>query len=725
MKIFYLKSIFTLFITYNISFFPIAFASTFKDGILTISSRSLETKTPKHRKDLNFNLKIFNNSHLSKILSKRDAIRFERRIGFGAPLDRVKLHINKTRKEAVDEVVKNLKKYNDDIKWPYWTKVAIPTSFMEEGLRAQKIHCEDRAFLNTLKNVWLEKLSSSKIPQFERLAIFWLNHFSVNFNMYKQKHSFFEHLKFIRSNANKSFINYLEGVLEDPAMIIYLNNEKSSAHNPNENLAREFFELFSLGEGNYLENDIKNFARHISGNSINFVTEKFKYYPYKTSTNIYSAFGKKYNDNKDFFRILKEHPSFGELIAKKFYKEYVELEEPSKEDLAFLVTYFKKFNYEIPEMLRATLYLEKFWEKKLTLIKSPLDLFYGTARTLKYSGSLNSHVKLINNIEESSQSLFNPPNIAGWPSGKEWLSGQRLEKRIKLLRRNFSNIPFKNISSIDMKTRDAIKKPNSYNENLKKFFSVSSNNQLSVETILLGYIPKDFATRKYAKFRIFFYNVNFLGKHWKGIELVLGTDKNYKRKYKNRFTFYDGRSFPQIITNWDTAWFSKWRATRALSSSFPLGPKMERFYNQSKETQKLLYNLLLSAEHVLKNQKVFYTHLYKNKAASKFLQERVNQVKKILKINDNGLNTRMFAYPVNGYYNAQKEGYNLFDCGVKRYGSNFIYNFQSKSFTNFLNFEKLKRFNISLSQLLIPDLNLNIEDHNYLDLLVHEGYQLK
>ena len=115
--------------------------------------------------------------------------------------------------------------------------------------------------------------------------------------MYKQKHAFFQHLKFIRQNANKSYLGYLKGVLKDPAMITYLNNEKSYAQNPNENLAREFLELFSLGQGHYYENDIKNLARHISGNSINFVTEEFQKYNYKTSTENYSAFGKKYNND--------------------------------------------------------------------------------------------------------------------------------------------------------------------------------------------------------------------------------------------------------------------------------------------------------------------------------------------------------------------------------------------------------------------------------------------
>ncbi len=727
MKVFYkIFTLLTILLWNNLILEKSYAKTTFKGGIIT-QSKNLETKKPKLRKDLKFDLDDFDISHLNKILSQKDSIRFERRIGFGVPLERIELHTNKTRKQAVDDVVSNLKNYVDNIKWPYWTKNAIPTSFLQQGLKAQRMHCEEGAFLNSLKTAWLEKLSSSHTPQFERLAIFWLNHFSVNFDMYKQKHAFFQHLKFIRQNANKSYLGYLKGILEDPAMITYLNNEKSYAQNPNENLAREFLELFSLGHGHYKENDIKNLAKHISGNSINFVTEKFHKYNYKTSIRNYSAFGKKYKNDQEFFELLKNHPSFGEFIAKKFYMEYVELDEPSKEDLAYLVTYFKKSNFEIPEMLRATLYLKKFWEKKLSLIKSPLELFYGTARTLNYSGSDNDHTSLLDNMEESGQRLFNPPNIAGWPVGKEWLGGQKLEKRINLLGENFKNIPstIANLRNNAEENTNEIK--NFYNENLEKFFSDTSKDQMAIETILLGYIPKDFATKKFANIRVYFYNIKFLGKKWKGLELEFGTDKNNNKQYKemNRITFYDGFSSPQIITNWKWSWFSDWRATRGLSSSFPSGPKTEKFYNQSKETQKLLYYLLLSMEHVLNKQKIFYNRLHENNDASLFLEERVKEVKKLLKLDKKKVYTKLFSYPVNGYFTLEKGKYNLFNCGISRYGLNFFNIFQSNTFKNFSGLYGINSSGIGMAELLIPDLNFSIEKDNYLELLTHEGYQLK
>ena len=143
----------------------------------------------------------------------------------------------------------------------------------------------------------------------------------------------------------------------------------------------------------------------------------------------------------------------------------------------------------------------------------------------------------------------------------------------------------------------------------------------------------------------------------------------------NRFTFYDGFSSPQIITNWNKNYFSDWRATRAISSSFPSGPKMEKFYNQSEETQKLLFYLLLSMEHVLKKQKIFYNRLYENKDASLFLKERVKEVKKILKLDKDKVAKIIFV-STKWIFTVEKGKYNLFNCGISGYGLNFFNMFQ-------------------------------------------------
>ena len=351
---------------------------TFKGGQISSSSGNLNTEKPAERPDLIFTLNNFDSSHLNQKLSKFDAIRFERRIGIGAPLDRVSLWIGLTRKQAIEKTISQLEHHSDGFIMPLWFSEMTPTSFMEDGLRRERHSCGINTFRQSLENAWAKEIIETTTPQFERLALFWLDHFSVAFDTYNQTHSFAKHLEIVRENSSGGVVNFLSASLRDPGLIVYLNNEQSTVQDPNENLAREFLELFSLGEGAYSENEIKNLAKAISGHGINYVTEQFQIFNSKVTKGDFSAFGRKFSGVEQFMELISNHPSFGEFIARKFYAEYVELSEPSKEDLAYMVTMFRESGFEIKALLKATLSLKKFWDEnnKLTLVKSPVELVF-------------------------------------------------------------------------------------------------------------------------------------------------------------------------------------------------------------------------------------------------------------------------------------------------------------------------------------------------------------
>ena len=220
-----------------------------KGGVIT-SAEVLKTEKPKKRNDLIYDLKKINLSHLDKKITLKEAVRFENRIGIGAPYDRVKRYIGKTRKEAIKIVVQELENYQDDFDWPDWKNNYTPTTFIEDGLRRNKRDCRVSSFRTDLEFKWSKSILRNSIPQFEKLALLWLDHFSVAFDEYDQSHSFVRHLEFIRRNAIGNFDTFLKESIKDPGIIVYLNNEQSTTQKPNENLAREFLELFSLGEGN-------------------------------------------------------------------------------------------------------------------------------------------------------------------------------------------------------------------------------------------------------------------------------------------------------------------------------------------------------------------------------------------------------------------------------------------------------------------------------------------
>ena len=134
-----------------------------------------------------------------------DAARFESRIGIGAPMKRVNRYVGKTRREAINLVVSELENYQDEFLWPDWVNNVTPISFFERAKKRNRFYCGEAMFEDSLRMELSRRLLTSQIPQFERLFLFWLDHFSVEFKAYSQSHAFAEHMRLIRKNSNQSF----------------------------------------------------------------------------------------------------------------------------------------------------------------------------------------------------------------------------------------------------------------------------------------------------------------------------------------------------------------------------------------------------------------------------------------------------------------------------------------------------------------------------------------
>ena len=139
------------------------------------------------------------------------------------------------------------------------------------------------------------------------------------------------------------------------------------------------------------------------------------------------------------------------MVAKKFYREFVSVKPPKTNDIAILMSKFRASNFSISKLFEATISLKSFWseESRLNIVKSPLELFYGTARTLGYAGrEMDDHIWMLAFASELGQDLFNPPNVAGFPGGTAWVAGQMMEKRIELINRMFGDFSSRSIALV-------------------------------------------------------------------------------------------------------------------------------------------------------------------------------------------------------------------------------------------------------------------------------------
>jgi uncharacterized protein (DUF1800 family) len=292
----------------------------------------------------------------------------------------------------------------------------------------KKIREKSRDDLKTLNLRWLETMVNSEAQLREKMSLFWHGHFACRI-----QNSFFQQelLHIIRSNALGSFADMLKAVSKSPAMLQFLNNQQNRKSHPNENFAREVMELFTMGRGNYTENDIKEAARAFTGWAFNakgeFVFRKFQH-----DEGSKSFLGKTGNfDGDDILNILLENKQTANYISKKIYRYFVN-ENVNEQSQQWLSNRFFSNNYNIAKLLEDIFTSDWFYDEKNigTKIKSPIELLAGIRRLLPMQLENNQSQLLFERA--LGQILFYPPNVAGWPGGKNWIDSSSLMLRLRI-----------------------------------------------------------------------------------------------------------------------------------------------------------------------------------------------------------------------------------------------------------------------------------------------------
>ena len=303
----------------------------------------------------------------------------------------------------------------------------IEKTLSNQELR-KKLREQSREDLKIMNMRWLETMINSEAQLREKMSLFWHGHFACRIqNSYYQQ----ELLHIIRTNALGSFADMLKAVSKSPAMIQFLNNQQNRKTHPNENFAREVMELFTMGRGNYTENDVKEAARAFTGWAFNqkgeFVFRKFQH-----DDGSKTFLGKTGNfDGDDILDILLENTQTANYISKKLYRYFVN-ENVNEVNQQWLSKRFYSNKYDIAKLLEDMFTSDWFYEEKNigTKIKSPIELLAGIRRLLPMQLENNQSQLLFQRA--LGQVLFYPPNVAGWPGGKNWIDSSSLMLRLRI-----------------------------------------------------------------------------------------------------------------------------------------------------------------------------------------------------------------------------------------------------------------------------------------------------
>jgi hypothetical protein len=539
-------------------------------------------------------------SHLSATLDLADAIHLERRVGIGSPKYRVDRLVGRSRAEAIDIVLADLDSPHRVIsESPEW--LALPNiTFLDNSWR----YCHRKSIQARIGDVetrWMNNLLTSQTPAHERLILLFSNIFVSDYKTYRSPETYARHHQIIREHATGNMRDFLSAILKDPAVLVYLNNDVNTRANINENLAREYLELFTLGEGNYTEQDIRNLAYVFAGESVNPISQDYQQFRSAKSSLKRSVLGRDIKTPSEAVDLVLDQPAHARFMANKFYKTYVSLETPSVGTIEQIAGAYFKSNFEVSELLRATLATPEFWSdtNRFGLIKDPIDIVFGTLRTLGYDDGSEMDARDFRAFfTRMNYSLIDPPNVAGYPGGMSWVDGGLFNTRKQVLDRLVLQDRF-NFDFIDSRSRfkryqaNELEKLRSYFEDLNQMKAQAHPEQLIIEAAFFDYVSEDMIKNRHPGISIKLVGVHLGERSWPGMKIKLGL--NRKHNYP-RVEVYENSCSPECISNFNKGWDSDWHGIRGFdvnpfNAGGPTQWLNERWGSISSEDRLLLQRL--------------------------------------------------------------------------------------------------------------------------------------
>ena len=295
------------------------------------------------------------------------------------------------------------------------------------GLRSNALETQ------RLATWWGERMLATRRPLEEKLTLFWHGHFATGNGKVRDTRMMFRQNEMLRDNAAGNFRDLLVGILTDPAMLVYLDNAENRKGHPNENFGRELLELFTMGVGNYTEQDIREASRAFTGWTNDVLEFRFDAATHDDGEKTFLGRTGAFNGD-DIIDIILETPVTAEFIAGKLYR-YLVREELDDTTRAALSATFRDSGYELRPLLRRILLSRDFYSPAsyATQVKSPVHLAVSTYRKLGLTQlpTIPDFNRLTAGL---GQTLFNPPNVAGWAGGRTWITPALLLQRGNLFR---------------------------------------------------------------------------------------------------------------------------------------------------------------------------------------------------------------------------------------------------------------------------------------------------
>ena len=371
-----------------------------------------------------------------------------RRAGFGASRDELDQYLAKGYAAVIEELL-----YPGD-----------PQSLPDDLIRRYHVEQSELRELASSGSYWMYRMITTRCPLEEKIALFWHGLFATGYSKLNQARSLLNQVDMFRRNGLGRFRELLLELSKDPAMLLWLDNNDNHKEAINENYGRELLELFSMGIGNYTEEDVKEGSRAFTGwtlgNAEYMATRagKDSIWPYGRIAWHFEFRDQDHDDGEKTFLgetgrfngeeiidIIVRQEATARFVCTRLFQFFAadEVDDKGSPTVDEMMQSYFDSGYEIRSVLR-TLFNSDYFKSKearFARVKGPVELMVGAIRLAgSYQTPTLGIEKVTNQTLFMGQGLLQPPSVEGWHEGSEWIDSGSLVERVNFVAQEMGNV---------------------------------------------------------------------------------------------------------------------------------------------------------------------------------------------------------------------------------------------------------------------------------------------
>ncbi|HSR50063.1 MAG TPA: DUF1800 domain-containing protein [Acidobacteriota bacterium] len=377
---------------------------------------------------------------------RQTAAHLMRRAGFSASLQEIDRLVEQGFPATLDELL-NYEQVDDSELEDLLLRLRNPDSFFFDPWDFVDSFGDGfRVDVDELRQWQVLRMMLSKRQLLEKMTFFWHDHFATSIETVKDatrvepKALMALQNQTLRQHALGNFKEMVHAISKDPAMLVWLDNISNKAGKPNENWARELMELFTMGVGEFSEEDVQEAARAFTGwtfdrDSGDFIIEQTRH-----DAGLKTVLGETGPLNgDDVIEIIFRQPVTAEFITRTVWEHFA-YQDPDPHLVRNLARVFRESGYEIKPLMRALFRHPKFFSDRAMrgLVKQPVELIISAFREVGFPVSFLAAILSIDAMNELGQPLFAPPNVGGFPQGRAWLNTASMLSRFNFFADSFA-----------------------------------------------------------------------------------------------------------------------------------------------------------------------------------------------------------------------------------------------------------------------------------------------